>query len=513
MRSHGAGKGIASVVLVAVSLLMACSSKPGSRGSPVTPAPPLSVPQTSGTPTSRLLAGAPMAACVITGDVPIKAEAAGLSGTLQVPEDRSNPSGRHIGLHVAVVPARAPVPAPDPLFALAGGPGDAGTQFFAWLPGLFNEVHATRDIVLVDQRGTGASNAMTLLPLPDISGLAASAAEARLAAWAHDSVAALAADPRFYTSTVAANDLDEVRAALGYDRINLCGTSYGGTLAQYYLRQHSDHVRVAVLDGATPLDVPVRERIASNSQHALDLLLTRCAADVTCHAAFPDLAGEWSALIGRLARGVRVVNPDNPEEHVELTLAAAAAVFHTALFTETAAAQLPLAIHLAATGQWLPAGQLLPAAPSGSAPLLMTEEIFCSEAWARFDPAEVARDGAGSYLLDTELADATAEAALCPYLPKGVVPVDDTAPLRTSVPILWLAGDGDPQDPPANLTAVPAQEPNSRIVVMPAQEHVVGHLGCGPAVIAAFLNAGTANGLDTTCIAAGAAPTPAFRLR
>ena len=94
-------------------------------------------------------------------------------------------------------------------------------------------------------------------------------------------------------------------------------------------------------------------------------------------------------------------------------------------------------------------------------------------------------------------------ATLCRYLPKGVVPADDASPVRTTIPVLWLTGDGDPQDPPANLTAVSTQEPNSRVVVMPAQEHVVGHLGCGPAVIAAFVDAGTANGLDTSCVAQG----------
>jgi pimeloyl-ACP methyl ester carboxylesterase len=127
------------------------------------------------------------------------------------------------------------VPAPDPFFAIAGGPGEASTQFFAWLPDHYAGIHATHDIVLVDQRGTGASNAHVLPPLPDTSGLSASEADARLSAWMHDSLAALDADPRFYTSAVAADDLDDVRAALGYDTIDLYGASYGGTLAQYYL--------------------------------------------------------------------------------------------------------------------------------------------------------------------------------------------------------------------------------------------------------------------------------------
>ena len=158
------------------------------------------------------------------------------------------------------------------------------------------------------------------------------------------------------------------------------------------------------------------------------------------------------------------------------------------------------------------AGQLIPASPSGGPLLVMAEEIVCSEASARFEPGEVARVGAGSYALPMQLARAKANATVCGFLPTGVVPADDASPVRTDIPILWLTGDGDPQDPPANLSAVPSQRPNSRIVVMPAQEHVVGHLGCGPAVTAAFVDAGAADGLDASCVAQGADPSPTFRV-
>jgi pimeloyl-ACP methyl ester carboxylesterase len=489
-----------AVVVISASLLAACTTTAASRAATATASRPL-------------LAGQPMTACVIKGQVPVVAEVPGFCGTLQVPEDRSNPSGRHIGLHVAVVPALAAHAAPDPFFAIAGGPGDASTSFFAWLPGLYAGVHATHDIVLVDQRGTGASNPLTLPAMPDTSGLSASAADARLAAWAHAGLAAIDADPRFYTSSVAADDLDAVRAALGYDKIDLYGTSYGGELAQYYLRQFPDHVRVAILDGSTPLDVPVLEQMAANSQHALDLLLTRCTADAACHAAFPQLAGEWSTLAAQLTSGVttNVVNPQTGQ-HAVLNLLGVGPAIHNALLTGTAAAQLPLAIHLAFEDKWDLASQLIPEVSSGGPTLLMSDEIRCSEAWARFDPSEVERSGAGSYALPFQLAQAQTWATMCRYLPKGALPANDASAVRTTLPVLWLTGDGDPQDPPANLTGVASQEPNARIVVMPAQEHVVGHLGCGPAVIAAFIDAGTANGLDTSCIAQGPSPAPTFRL-
>jgi len=378
-------------VLATAWLIVACTAQPGS-----------SVGEDP-TPSARLLAGEPMVACMIKGEYPVQAQAPALCGTLSVPEDRSNPEGRQIGLRVAVVPAVATIHQPDPLFVVAGGPGDAATQFFAWLPTVFKEVHATHDIVLIDQRGTGDSNPLTWPEMSDTSRLPEAKADALLSAWARDALASTDADPRFYTTTVAADDLDAVRAALGYETINLYGTSYGGTLAQYYLRQHGQRVRVAVLDGSTPVDVPVFEWIAAHSQAALDLLFQRCAYDPACREAFPRLADEWAALMDRLATPLTIVDPESGEkaiiDHIKL-----AEAIHTSLLTESAAAQIPLGIHLAHKSQWTEAAKIIGAPPSGGPTFVMADEIFCSEAWARFNSTEVARHGAGSYALPRELA-------------------------------------------------------------------------------------------------------------
>jgi hypothetical protein len=153
------------------------------------------------------------------------------------------------------------------------------------------------------------------------------------------------------------------------------------------------------------------------------------------------------------------------------------------------------------------------ASPSAGSTLLMKDEILCSEAWARWDPGEVAAQDPQSYAVPFVTAWAVSQAALCSHLPKGVVPADDAAAVVTDLPILWLTGDGDPQDPPSNLTGVSAQQPNSLVVVMPAQEHVVGHIGCAPKVIAQFLDAGRTAGLDTACITSRAgSPAPSFAL-
>jgi pimeloyl-ACP methyl ester carboxylesterase len=485
-------------LFVTGALVAAACGSSSPSGSPPTAAIGLARSAIAG----RALNGVPLTSCVIHGDVPVSADADALCGTLSVPEDRANPNGRRIELRVAVIPAVLPRPAPEPFVALAGGPGDAATQFFAWLPDLYAAVHAERDIVLVDQRGTGGSHPLALPAAPDVEGLLQADADATMADWARGALGALDADIRFYTSAVAADDLDEVRAALGYDRIDLYGTSYGATLAQYYLRQHADRVRVAILDGATPLDVPVLERLGRSSQTAFDTLLARCAADPACTQAFPNLAMEWTTLRSGLERGLQVpiVDPSTGEPGIA-DLRMVAPGLHQALLTSGAAANVPLAIHLVSSGQWDAIGRLVPPVDTGGDGIAMADEIFCSEAWARFDPAGVAAASAGSYALDWQLAEAQQRGAICRALPAGVVPANDAAPVSATVPTLWLTADADPQDPPDNLAGVRLGADDA-IVVVPAQEHVVGHLDGGPRVIAAFLDAGTARGLDTSSLTA-----------
>ncbi len=509
-----ASRGVAGVLCVGLLAGCASSESPASSETRANSIASTTAPLASTATPARLLARRPMIDCTIQSEAPVTATAPAVCGILEVPEDRSNPSGQMIGLRVAVIPAETDTPESDAFFALAGGPGRAGTAFFGWLPGLLADVHATRDIVLVDQRGTGGSNALVLPPMPDTTDLSQAELDAVLQTWSDDWLASIEADPRQYTSSVAADDLDAVRETLGYELIDLYGTSYGSTLAQYYIRQHPDHVRVAIMDGGTPLDVQAFEHMAANSQAALELLFDRCAADAACNATLPDLSTEWSELAAGLAAGIDtgMTDPDSGEPLVA-TLDQVGPGIHQALLDPATAAKLPLALHLAHEGQWAQAVQVLPESTGdGGDWLAMSEIIRCSEAWARFDPAEVEHLGDGSYLLSTQLAQAAAGAQRCKALPSGVVPADDAAPVATELPILWLTGDGDPQDPPTNLTSIPTQQPNARVVVIPAQQHVAGYTGCGPQVIAEFVDAGTADDLDTTCLEQAAVPGLTFML-
>jgi pimeloyl-ACP methyl ester carboxylesterase len=496
-------------ILAIAFLVAACAPTASERGTP----PPTAVPAAQSPRPALALGDEPLEPCAIGTGPRIHA----LCGTVTMPEDPASPSGRTLDLRVAVIPASVGPPEPDPVFMLAGGPGGAAVDGLTWTALAFGGIHATRDIVLVDQRGTGGSNAMQLDPLRDVSELPAVDADAVAREWVTTQLGRFDADPAFYTTSIAMDDLDAVREALGYERINLWGGSYGATAAQYYIRQHGDRVRSVVLDGATLLEVPVFERMAPNSQAALDALFARCAADAACAGAYPDLARDFEATMASLERApatVAAIDPATGEPGVISAVDFTEGV-HSGLIDAQYSAVLPWFIDAAADGRWEEAVSTAQAIGGGN-PLdedmpLMSAIIRCSEAWARYDPAEVARVGAGSYYLEAQLVNANLQATMCRSAPRGVVPADDAAPATSDVPVLFTVGSADPQDPPANIATAADRFPNSTVVIAEGHGHTVSHLGCLPSIVDAFVAAGSVDGLDTSCVIDGM-PLPAFRL-
>src|SRR6187455_2270594 len=232
-----------------------------------------------------------------------------LCGTVTVFENRHTAIGRQIRLWVVVLPSLASTASDDPLFFLAGGPGQAAAQLASQIRGVFRQVQRTRDIVLVDQRGTGKSNplncrssASSLREMTE--GSSAALARLRRCLEGYD------ADVRLYTTDIAMDDLDDVRAFLGYDRINLYGGSYGTRAALVYVRRHGEHVRAIVLDGVAPMDMRLPMYAARDAQRALDRLYDDCWHDGACRAAYPHLAERTRALMARLdANPLRVTMP------------------------------------------------------------------------------------------------------------------------------------------------------------------------------------------------------------
>ncbi len=414
-------------------------------------------------------------------------------GRLSVPEDRQHPGGRRISLRIAVIPA-ARQPAAGALFFLDGGPGGAASDELPAFDQLFGEIAASRDIVFVDQRGTGGSHPLRC-PRRQVS----IDDTAAVAAYVRSCFARLGAEARHYTTVPAMDDVEAVRRALGYGRIDLFGGSYGATAAQVYLRLHPRSVRSLVLDGASLLGVPVLEVSARNAERALDTELARCAATPACARAFTRTRAELNTL---LARGPRRTTAYG--RRVTLDADGVANTVHALSLDVAGAALLPELIHLAARGDYSALAReyvdRVGSSLDARLQLVMALEIQCSERWARFDPTAVKRASGGSYFAHVLESRAALFARACRSVPRGTAPRGAEQLVRSDVPVLFLAGDEDPQDPVANLGEWRRVFPNGRLLVVHGGAHGVVADGCVPRVVAQFVADGTAGALDTSCV-------------
>jgi pimeloyl-ACP methyl ester carboxylesterase len=434
-------------------------------------------------------------------------------GRLAVPEDYERPDGTQIELSVAVVPAIAARAKPDPLFLLAGGPGQGAQEAFIGTLGAFSGIRRERDLVMVDQRGTGGSNklhcdfptdALEIEDSPEtLRNLAAQCLET------------LPGDPRFYTTSVAVRDLDAVRAALGYERINLYGGSYGTRVAQHYARRHPDRTRTVVLDGVVNPALALGASMALDADAALRAAFARCAAHPACASRYPSLEADFASLRGRLDAGpvaVRLPDPVTAEpREVRFTGGHLAVAARMLVYSDQTAALLPLFIHEAqVTGNLAPLaaqaemilGQLQDALAYG-----MHNAVVCSEDLPYLDLDAVDREALGATFLGTSMLDGLV--AMCGVWPRGVVDEDLKAPLQSKVPALLLSGEFDPVTPPAYAAAAAPGFADHAQVTFRGQGHIQLGQRCAQRLVRHFLDAGTAAGLDTSC-ADDVSPAPFF---
>jgi pimeloyl-ACP methyl ester carboxylesterase len=423
-------------------------------------------------------------------------------GRLKVPEDRAHPGGRTLELFVAVVPAQASRVASDPLFLIAGGPGQGLSNEFPRLQPLFARLNDRRDLVLVDQRGTGRS---APLECPKATVLDESPAQMAVRMRSCMAELQLRADLRQYGTAVAMDDLDEVRAALGYERINLYGGSYGTRAALAYLRQHPERVRALVLDGVAPPSWPIGPDVAPDGQRALDLHFARCAREPACAAAFPELPAAFQALLARLERApvtVTVPHPVSAEATpVTLTRALLSSIVRVLSYSSETASLLPLLIHSAhRTGDFKPlAAQALQLEDLLSLAEGMHFSVLCAEDMPFVDLPAARQRAAGTYLGDAFVA---AYDEVCRLWPRGELPAGFRDPVRSAAPVLVLSGEVDPVTPPRNGAAAVQTLGGAAHVVLPGEAHGIVYRGCVQRLVGEFLDRGTTAGLDTGCIAA-----------
>lgn len=432
-----------------------------------------------------------------------------LCTTITVPEDRAHPQGKLIGLHVALLKARSSNPKPDALFFIAGGPGQASTESFVQESAAFDRIRSEHDVVLVDQRGTGGSDRLDC-PAPVFG---ADQGEAAVTSAAAECLKHLAADPRFYTTTVAVQDLDEVRQVLGYPSVDLYGISYGTRVALQFLRAYPGSVRSVILDGVVPADLALGPEVSLDAQRALGLIFKRCDADAPCHKAFPDLTADFAGLQRSLTAhpaSVTLRDPLSGAPRTEtLTWDKVAGAVHLMSYQSETASLLPLLIHQAG-------------AAHDYAPLMGTALIFSSEVEDSFaggmaaavlcteDAPFLKLDGSKA-LQDTYLGAYTVDTLQksCHAWPRGVTAPDFKQPVISAKPVLLLSGEDDPITPPANAERAARTLSNSLSLVVPGQGHGNVFRGCVPRIAAEFIDTGSVKDLDTACVK-DAKPFPFF---
>jgi len=447
-------------------------------------------------------AGAPLVSARLHPCVSSEGPTDGYCGGLDVYEDRAAATGRTIRLAIVVLPSVSSDVHSDPLVFLAGGPGQAAAQMAPLVAPMFRKVQRTRDIVLVDQRGTGKSNPLNCRAggdsLRDLTEPDEQAVENL-----RRCLARLPGDPRLYTTNIAMDDLDDVRAYLGYDRVNLYGGSYGTRAGLVYLRRHPEHVRAIVLDGVAPMDMRLPMYAARDAQRALDKLFDDCSSDDGCRTAYPHLAERTQALFTRLDAKpprVKVAHPrTGVTEEIGVTSKVVAGIVFSSLYSPLTASILPSLIERAEHDdfQGLLALAFAGESATDGMSLGMQLSVLCSEDSPRYSADDITRQAAGT-LFGTRLL--SGQVAACQFWPKGTVAPDYYAPVVSTVPALVLSGELDPVTPPTWGLSVVQHLRNGRHVVMPGTGHGVAATACGNRIVSDFIDSADAQGLDTACV-------------
>jgi pimeloyl-ACP methyl ester carboxylesterase len=435
-------------------------------------------------------------ACRLPGvDAPAKC------GSYEVWEDREAKKGRRIKLELAVIPAKMRAREPDPIVIFAGGPGQGAVSLASQVMPLFSKLNDARDVVLVDQRGTGNSAPLDCADEEQpLQQLFEDTLPEKMVA---KCLAGIDADPRLYTTSIAVEDIDEVLGALGYSKVDIWGGSYGTRMALEYIRRHGERVRTVVLDGVAPANMKLPLSFVADGDAALQRLIEACEREARCARVYPGLRDTITKVRARLARQPARAAIQDPRTGGHETIDVNENVFLSGLFRPLYVAELasllPLGISAAAEGDFNPLlAQNLEFADDVSENLSigMHLSVVCAEDIPRITPEDLAKL-AGSFF-GRSLVDDFIRA--CSVWPRGKIPPDFYEPVRSEVPVLILSGGIDPATPPRHGDQVAATLPNARHFVAPYLGHGVSLHGCAPRLIESFVRAGNARSLDGSCL-------------
>jgi pimeloyl-ACP methyl ester carboxylesterase len=422
-------------------------------------------------------------------------------GTYEVAEDPADPSGKKISLKVAIAPATGKSTEPDPVFFFAGGPGQAASETWVIIRSTLNKIRKTRDIVMIDQRGTGASNKLACESEVE-EDLNQEIDLDLIRTETEKCLAALQSDPRLYTTSIAMGDYDQVRQAMGYDKINIMGVSYGTRAAQVYLRMFPETVRSVTLDSVVPMQLALGQEHAPMLDLSVQNVLNDCAGDETCYTLFPNQAEDLAALFAQLReepQQVTIINPVSGEpQKMRISADTLGVALRFLSYSSETQALIPLLVHEAlTTGDLSRLASQAILVMTGLHEMLakgMELSVICSE---DFPVIDVSADYSDTLMgnLFLEIIDLQ-----CNVWPRGEVPEDFHQPVVSDVPVLLMSGERDPVTPPHYATQAAETFSNSLNLVARGQAHSVMKNTCLREITTAFIEKGTVEGLDISCV-------------
>ncbi|MDO6426325.1 alpha/beta hydrolase [Thalassotalea sp. 1_MG-2023] len=421
-------------------------------------------------------------------------------GKLEVPENYTNKTGDTISINFAVLPAIDNSQKNEPLMFLAGGPGQAAVSLAGGLYKAFNEVRKTRDLILVDQRGTGESNPLqceNAEQLDPYTNLPSDFSVEEI----KQCLTQLEGDLSQYNSENAIRDFDAVRAALGHEKIAIYGGSYGTRAGLVYMRMFPDSLTSVILDSVGPIEVPIG-LFGKSAERSFNMLLENCRAEESCQNAYPNLAQEFEQVKAELAKKPITVSLPHPRLGTPMSMKVDEQKFVSTIFSQLYSVDLrslvPLIIHQASLGNYAPLAGLTAAGDVGEGMFLgLTFNILCNEDVPRVTDAMWQDDASNTF--NGSISQYGLKLA-CPVWPTYQVSTDFTLPVDADIPTLIISGDLDPVTPPSNAEYSDRTLPNSKHIIMPNSSHTPGVQPCAMGMISEFLTTQNPNDLDDSCL-------------
>ena len=422
-------------------------------------------------------------------------------GSLEVAENPDDPAGKRIKLNIAMAPATGKTTEPDPVFFFAGGPGQAASETWVMIQPVLNKIRKTRDIVMIDQRGTGGSNKLACESEVE-EDLNQEIDLELIRTETEKCLADLSGDPRFYTTSIAMADYNLVRQAMGYDGINIMGVSYGTRAAQVYLRLFPETVRTVTLDSVVPMQLALGQEHAPMLDLSVQNVFRDCAEDESCNSLYPHQAEELNTLFTQLRnepRQITIINPVSGEpQEMRLTADTLGVALRFLSYASETQALIPLLVHEAlTTGDLSRLASQAILVMTGLNEMLargMELSVICSEDFPFIDMSADHSDTLMGNLF-LEVIDLQ-----CNVWPHGVVPDDFHQPVVSDTPVLLMSGERDPVTPPHYAAQTAETFSNSLNLVARGQAHSVMKNICLRDITTEFIEKGSVKDLDTSCV-------------